>query len=154
MFERWVCGPRGFPLGVLQPPVRNHKKKRYGPLKHGEKEQKKTINAKRAIRIAAKNQFMMQKHNIVGRRGLSGGSGSFSCLLFFFTHECSKLKRTFCPLKPQWPPFTSSPFTGEWFTDFLFIHGLFSAPTRLVLSIHIFTWQSRANSFTPCTRMH
>ena len=55
-----------------------------------------------------------------------------------------------------------SPFTGEWFTDFLFIHGLFSEVGRLVLSIQIFTWQSRANAslirstheniFTPLTR--
>ena len=35
-------------------------------------------------------------------------------------------------------------FTGEWFTDFLFIH--VSTARRLVLSIHRFAWQSRANA--------
>ena len=37
-------------------------------------------------------------------------------------------------------------FTGECFNDLLFIHGFLSATRSLVLSIHIITWQSRANA--------
>ena len=58
-----------------------------------------------------------------------------------------------------------SPFTGVWFTDFLFIHGLFLQHEGCwALSIHRFTWQSRANAshihsvnantFTPFARIH
>ena len=57
-----------------------------------------------------------------------------------------------------------SPFTGEWFTDFLFSHRFFlqQEEARVVHS-HIFAWQSQANAslihsihakiFTPFTRI-